>query len=338
MSKVTYKIGGMNNVDDPAEVGRPADSRALVFTEGVLMVNVDPGPVTTLRPGYSVALPGAHHSGWSDPYNGTPAEAYFVTGTLLNRLNSDGTVTAVKFDLIPDIPVAFCQVNEAVAYSNGIQFGVIEDGADTAPFFPTDQFKERMVAGKMMEWFNGRLYALVDNPPGVVGCALICSDSLDVPGGIESMDTRQNVVDVFEGAGAMLQRVDDGLFVGTDLETFFLGMSDAVLNGGLQTQVSVAPYGVIPGTCRPIKGELLGKSGNCCLWYSQRGVCLGTTGGGFINITQDKVSIPTGERGTALIWEKNGKVMYRAVMEGSGEAYNPFGSRNLNDDVAEDYA
>jgi hypothetical protein len=324
MGTVSYRFTGINNVEDPVGVDN---------TEAVSIVNADPDYEgnLSLRPGQLTVLAGSYHSGWSNPYN--PREGYFINGTLLNRLNLNGSITPVRFDMIPNIPVAFCQVNDVVAYSNGLLFGVIENGVDTVPFFPVDQFKERMVAGTFMEWYNGRLYALVDNYAGTPGCALICSDAMDVPGGIESMDTRQNVVAVFEGKGAGMIRIESrdggGLFVGTDRESFWLDIDDPVADGGIKSQKSVAPYGMIPGTILPVKAELLGIQGlmgNACLFATPRGICAGGNGGFFSNLTEKKISYQPGERGCAVLREVAGLVHYLLVMQGTGDAYNPFTS------------
>lgn len=331
MRNATYTFLGANNVDDPADVGAPLDSRELVFTEVVKLVNVDPDNRggAALRPGREQAsVATGLHSGWSDPH--TPDIGYFVNGTFLNRVDAAGALTIVKYDLIPGRHVTFCQINDALVYSNGLQFGVIENGADTPPFTPTAPFKVRMVAGSAMEFYNGRLYTLVDNYDGTPGCALICSDSLDTPGGIESMDTRQNIVGVFRGAGKMVCRVESkdggGLFVSAGDETFWLAGRDAVLEGGFAAQESVAPYAAIPGTARAIKGELLkgNLSGNACIWASTRGVCVGAAGGVFLNVSEKKVSYPDGQVGTAVVREENGLVHYVFVLQGAGTAYNTF--------------
>ena len=328
-----FSPDGMNNVDNPYEVGQSQVQG--VYNQALYMQNIDPGTVKRRRLGRQPALALAGlSSGWSNPYD--PFEGYFLNGTILNRLDSAGNIIPVRYTMISGLPVNFCQVNDLVVYSNGIQFGVIENGVDTVPFYPPlmiqnqlgssiPSYKTRMVAGKIMEFFNGRLYALVDNYQGKP-CALVCSDSLDTPGWIESMDVRQNVVAEFDGEGAMLARVDDGLFVGTTIETFFLGLKDSVVDGGLEVQRSVAPYAVIPGTAQPIKGEITGLKvgGNLRIWASARGICVGGSGGSFINLTENTVSYPPGQTGAALVREQNGEVHFVCSMQQPGVPYNAY--------------
>jgi hypothetical protein len=332
MPEVTYTFRGMDNVDDPANIPSDPNSRVPLFHEVALLRNVDmdnQGGVS-LRSGRELSVNAAGlHSGWSDPYQKSNV-AFFVNGSLLNRIEPDGSITTIKYDMIPGIQVHYCQVNDVTAFSNGQQFSIIEDGVVTPNFYPTAPYKERMVAGKFLTLLNGRLYCLVDNYQAKP-CALVCSDTLDVPGWLESMDIRQNIVIELDGDGTMVMPIEadngGGLFVSSTLETFFLTMKDAVVDGGLQTQVSVAPYAAIPGTALPIKAELLGikgLQGNCVIWASTRGVCIGGAGGFFMNLSEGKVSYPAGSKGTAFLREKRGLVHYVFAIQGAGDAYNAY--------------
>ncbi len=328
---------GMNNVDDPYVVGQSFANGS--YNQAIYMANVDPAPVKSLRTGRQLVLSVAGlTSGWSNPYN--PIEGYFVNGTILNHLDQLGNITPVKYNLIPNLPVNFCQVNDVTVYSNGIQFGVIENLQDTPPFYPPQMipnqlgsvipsYKTRMVAGNFMEFYNGRLYALLNNYQGKP-CALVCSDTLDTPGWIESMDIRQNIVAEFDGQAAMLCRVDNGLFVGTNIETFFIDLADAVFEGGMKQQRTIAPYGVVPGTSQPIPAESTGlkASGNMQIWTSVRGVCLGGAGGSFINLTENTFSFPPGQLGTGIVREQNGLTHYVCSMQQPGTPYNEFGNES----------
>lgn len=341
MAEITYTFKGMNNVSDPADVGAPDPKRRdLLFTEGVLLSNVDmdDNGGVSLRPGRIAVSNGAgYHSGWSNP-NGT--EAYYVKAGVLWRMTAtvagNPPVATPAFTLIrsglSNNPMNFVQINDVVRYSNGTQCGVIEGGVHTTPFTPTMQFKAPMVAGKYEEFYNGRLYALVDQYDGITGCALICSDPMDVPGGIESMDERTNIVAVYSGAAKGICRVDDGLFVSAGEETFFHGGGDPFLDDGFN-QKSVAPYAMVPGTVRHVRAEILGVDGLkgwACIWASTRGVCVGGNGGYFVNMTHEKVSYPAGTSGTALVREQGGVVHYLFVLQSpAASAYNAFLPRSV---------
>lgn len=327
MATVSYQFSGMNNTADPLNVGAPLpNSRQLIFTEMSKMVNADPDNFggCQLRPGQVSVSAVATHSGWTNPY--IPREMFCVQGTALKRLWPDGSLTAIRSGLTAGLRMVFCQVNDVVAYSNGIERGVIEQGQHTSPFIPTDPFKFPMVAGQFLEWYNGRLYALKDN-------VLYCSDSLDVPGGIESMDERQNVVAVFDGPGKMLQRVENGLFVSAGDETFFFQGSDPWIDGGFE-QRSIAPYAAIPYTSVPVKADLLGIDGLqgwACMWTSERYVCIGGNSGFFLK--QEKFAFKPGRQGAAVLREQNGTVHYLAtIQDATGETYNTFNIPSIDVD------
>lgn len=316
MPTTTYTFTGMNNVDDPANVGSPVPNiRQLIFTEMSAMVNADPDNHggCALRPGQVSVSATATHSGWANPYN--PQEMLCVQGTDLKRLWPDGSLTTIRSRVTAGLRMAFCQVNDVIAYSNGIEQGIIEQGQDTAQFIPLDPFKLPMVAGQFLEWYNGRLYALKNN-------VLYCSDSLDTPGGIESMDERQNVVAVFDGMGTMLQRVDNGLFVASGKETFFFQGADPWIDGGFD-QRSIAPYGAIPYTSVPVKADLLGidgLNGWACIWTSERHVCIGGNSGFFLPV--EKLALKAGKEGAAVLRERNGTAHYLAVTRDTTGEYN----------------
>lgn len=361
MAEITYTLRSMNNLLDPTNVGAPDPKRRdLVFTEVLQLLNVDPSNSNSasLRPGRIAVAAGAGiHSGWSNPF-GVPAEAYYVQAGNLWRLTAAATqplvsdkppavtpaVSLIRTGLA-DLPMSFVQVNDVVRYSNGVECGVIEGGKDSDPFRPSDPFKAPMVAGVFEEFYNGRLYALIANPAADDGAVLICSDPLDVPGGIESMDTRHNVVAVYDGAPRGICRVDDGLYVSAGNETFYHDGDDAVTgltptykSEGFR-QKSVAPYGMIPGTIRPIKAEMLGLDGIkgwCCIWASDRGVCVGGSGGVFFNLTKDQVSYPTGARGTAIVREMLGITHYVFTIQAAAPVgYNQFLPRTVDLDTEE---
>lgn len=314
MKKHRYRFLGMNNVLPPSEVGRPDKNG--VFREVVQIVNADPDEkgALSLRPGRNLGLPGIGcHSGWS---NGR--EAYFVEGTALKRFYPPDSSAIVRLGLTPGLAMAFCQVNDVIAYGNGKERGVLETGQDMPAFVPNDPHKEPMVAGSLLAFFNGRLYAARDK-------VLYCSDSLDVPGGIESMDERFCVVAVFASTIRLLQPVEGGLFVSDSDETFFLSGTDP--QAGEFRQRLVAPYPAIQGTAVGVKADQLridGLSGLVALWTSEQGICLGTSDGQMINLSEGTVAIDPGRQGAAILRRNKGQAHYLTVMRDPQPTANSF--------------
>lgn len=322
MALVSFRPIGANNVDPPEAVGRPdPNSRSLIYVEGTGLVNVDPYEQggCRRRRGAVLDVPGiGPHSGWS---NGR--EAYFVEGSALKRF-WPGAGSEIVTLLSNDDPAAFSQVNDIIVMSNGVDFIVIEGGAVATPFVPVDPFKVRMSPGRLLEFYNGRLYAALGN-------VLYCSDSLDTQGGIEQMDERQNVVAVFSSEITLLKRVDGGLFVSDESETFFLQGADPVIDQGF-SQRTIFLYPAVAGTAAPISPGQLGSEaqGDAAIWVSEKGVCVGLPGGSAVNLSDGTFSPPQGRRGGAVVREENGQVHYLCVMRDPTPAHNTHDARELS--------
>jgi hypothetical protein len=323
MAVVSFRPVGANNIDPPESVGRPdPKSRSLIYTEGTAMVNIDPYEQGggRRRRGAVMDMAGTNpHSGWS---NGR--EAYFIEACALKRF-WPGAGSEILALLSSDEPGAFCQVNNLIVMSNGVDFHVIEGGRIAPQFVPTDPFKVRMSPGNILEFYNGRLYAALGN-------VLYCSDSLDTQGGIEQMDERQNVVAVFASEITLVKRVIGGLFVSDGQETFFFGGQDPMLGDGF-SQNCVLPYPAIPGTALTITGKQLGSDdiqGEVAMWASTKGACVGLPGGSVVNLSAEAFAPQVGRRGAAIIREENGQVHYLCVMRDPKTAHNAHNTRILS--------
>jgi hypothetical protein len=243
-------------------------------------------------------------------------------------VNDLPVTTTVRSGLTQDLPMVYAQVNDVVAYSNGVQFGLVENGVDLLRFAVTDPLKSPMVAGHHLDWFNGRLYNLVTGYDGIPGCALLASDSLNTAGGIESLDRLYTVVKQFQGTARVVGHVDAGLCVSDSRETWFLSGADAFDDNGFLDTV-IAPYPVLAGMVRPIKGELLGLDGvrgNCLLLVTTQGVGLVLADGQFINLTQETISYPSGSTGTMMVREERGLVHLLFAILTDDQAYNAYGT------------
>lgn len=330
MPNITYKLRTMNNVDDPADVGAPVPKiRALIFTEAVLLENYDADSDggLTMRAGSVRASNVGTSSGWSNPY--LPREEFVVQGTELKRRWPDGSLSVLRSGLTAGLRMAFVQVNDVVAYSNGVESGVIEHGVCVDPFVPTEPFKLPMVAGHFLEFYNGRLYALRNMGGQAV---LYCSGSMTTPGGIESMDQDACRAWIFNGTGTMLQRVDTGLFVSAGGETFYLHGDDPFAGEGFVMK-SIAAHGAVPYTGCPIPADELGiegLTGWACLWVSSRHVCVGGNGGFFA--MQEKLALQPGRSGAAMVRRQGGQVHYVAVTRDVAAEENVYVPRTISVD------
>jgi hypothetical protein len=121
--------------------------------------------------------------------------------------------------------------------------------------------------------------------------------------------------------------VDDGLFVATEKETWFMGGKDF----DALKLTKVLDYGAVPGTAAKLDSNLLSAEGEkagpavtAALWTSPFGVILGTTGGQVRNLTEENYSFPTAPRGAGLIRTSRGYTSYLSVLQGEGEALNKY--------------
>jgi hypothetical protein len=115
--------------------------------------------------------------------------------------------------------------------------------------------------------------------------------------------------------------VTDGVFAATDDGTWFLSGPD------LATATKVLSYGAVPGTAVKFDGEQLlaedertGASNPAVMWMSPDGVIMGTSGGQVKNLTENRYSLPTAQRGAALFRVARGYASYIASMRGNGAA------------------
>jgi hypothetical protein len=88
-------------------------------------VDLDKSGALSRRDGYSTVAAGSAHSVWSNPQGDV---CYFMQGSVLKQLNADMSATTLA-TLKAAAPVSFIQVNGRTYFSNGVDTGVIEQGA-----------------------------------------------------------------------------------------------------------------------------------------------------------------------------------------------------------------
>ncbi len=134
----------------------------------------------------------------------------------------------------------------------------------------------------------------------------------------------------FDGPVTMMAAVEDGMFIGTDDNTYFVAGD----RPDQMKQQAVFPYGVVPGTAVTLPVSLVAKdetaeetgspSGPAVMWFSARGVCVGFSGGAVRNLTETNYSMPDGQQGAAVIRQVRGYTQYLASVQGTGVAANSY--------------
>lgn len=300
-----YGFGGINNVIDPSnldiEKGELVDA---------VNVDLDNTNSASRRAGYVRRLAGNYHSGWSNDSN---TLSYFVSDSIVYEWDGVNVPIPIEF-LSSNNRCEFCQVNNVVAFSNGIDFGVIgEERTQTRTY--SEEYKRNTLGGRNLEFYNGRLYFSRSN-------TLYYTDNFDV----EHMDARFNKVATLPHTITMCKRVEDGLWVGTEKFVYFFSGDDP-REGGFRQHI-VAKSGVVYGTACKTNATYLPEAqttNNVVVFLTSQGICSGGNGGKFTNHSFNTVSIDAGLTGSATIRTEHGISQYIVCFDtDSGVEYNPY--------------
>lgn len=301
--KTTFTFATMNNKVDPSRLDiAKGECSALV---NVLPTNKE---AIYLRPGYTISNPLDITYGWS---NGTIA--YLVYGNLLYHF--DGT----NYTLIQSIQTSnvheFVQVNDVVVYTNYLQYLILEGASAYEPNQHTDEFKIPPVPGQCLEYYNGRVYIAKDN-------CLYCTD----PFTTEQMDSRQCIVMVYDSNITGVKRVDDGLYISTEKEFFFINVDDPYSENGINQEV-LANFPIIKGSIVQTNGDafpIAGMDGSIVVFATKNGIIVGGNGGSYKNLSYDKISYDYGETAASTLYEYNGSHYYLVSFPSNTNATNQY--------------
>ena len=262
---------GKSNLSDPARI---LPSGGSSFLSECRDADIDDEFMIHRRGGFRAPIfpGGGIHSLWS---NGDIC--LFVQGADLKRLNPDYTAATI-FSGAGSARMVCVAVAGTVYLTNGTLIGFMRDGAFNLFPDPQQTYKSAMVAGHLIECFNGRLYVTRDNE-------IWFSD----PMAYMRTDKRRNFKQLASRI-TLLSAVEDGIYV-SDLEgTYFMG------GGGPREAILIdkADYPAIPHTAHKIDADRiggLGFSGPAVLWASRMGICIGGNQGQFKNITEEHFRI-----------------------------------------------
>ena len=253
-------------------------------------VDIDNASMIHRRKGASRnMIDGDWHSGWS---NGLQFFGVF-NGDLV-EVNSDWTTTIVLAE-VGESRMNFVQVGRRIFFSNSSIIGVIEDG-EVYPFPDVDQtFKEKMVGGELIEYYNARLYASQVKE-------IFYSDAANPM----IMDMRKNFI-LTGGPITMLKAVEDGIYVSAQGKTFFMHGDDpstfkykpicdlpAIVGSPIVFEKEVVTYAK--------RGTLAGKT---VIFSTTDGIFMGYKGGAVEDLTSKHYGVLDVDSGCAFIrWDK----------------------------------
>jgi hypothetical protein len=145
--------------------------------------------------------------------------------------------------------------------------------------------------GHLLAYYNGRIYIADGN-------VLWYTE----PYKYELINLAHNFIP-FPERITMVAPVKDGIWLSTTSETHWLGGEDPTAFKSDEKD----NHGAIEGTAREIEGQLVRTEGvspgQAWLWATQKGICVGTAGGFFRNLTHGRYEFPAATRGIGMVRE-----------------------------------
>lgn len=157
--------------------------------------------------------------------------------------------------------------------------------------------QERLPAGNLMGYFNGRLLAATG---ALLHIGMPYSPGLYRPG-IDYIAMPETIT--------LLAAADDGLWLATAKATYFLPGGDP-LKAKLD---QVAPYGAIPGTATRMPDS------QDWMWFTERGP-VRASGGALTALQNEQIAFAPAEAGAAIVREENGLRSFVASLAGAAPA------------------
>jgi hypothetical protein len=256
-------------------------------------VNVDhdrTGRISRRKGFTATGITAACHSLWCDG-----GQALYVTGTSLCLLSPSYT-QQVLATVTAGARMSYFQLDARSYWMNGYEKGYIEAGVNNAWVKgvyvgpdTTRQLSDPPI-GHLIAYDHGRAWVAQG---GVVWYS--------PPYTLTAFDLSRDYLPL-ESRITMLWPVKGGVFFSTDQSVYFGAGPDPRTMDLHQ----VANYPAIEGTAAKLDMRKLGdgtQSGVGVIWTSTDGICVGTPGGEFINLTAKKLVYPKALRGSGVCFD-----------------------------------
>jgi hypothetical protein len=255
------------------------------------------------------------HSMWSNATICLCVQGGDLKEAILNFNTMTFTYTTILAD-VGDTEMIFQDVADMVFFSNGEKFGYIRDRVAHGIPEIDQEFKERMVGGQLMEYWDSRLWVFQGN-------LLHYSDATEP----WVRDKRHNFV-AFNSRGRMLRAVKDGLYVSDSARCGFLqgGAGDPPKFN----YTEVCNFPAIEGTAISSVEVLSGISMKVALWVTEDGCYMGLPGGQVNRVTGDHFLVNGAARGRVMILLRTfkGQVKVRQFL-GTYELFPGYGGAEM---------
>jgi len=283
---------GLNTVAAPEALAYDGQTGAWEAAQLVNLDVLDGGKRLRTRPGHSLVASGV----WRDAYTAPNRRVYAVVDDVLVEVLADLSTRSLVA-LTTAGRVVWCALDDLVFWTNGVEHGLIQDGEAAAwggKTYPVKSEAGRFVdpaAGQVLGAGFGRVWIGRGNVLNYTAGA----------GGWHFEEDGYNGID-FSSTITMIRAVDDGLYVGTDVGTYFLAGTDPS-----KMQLTLASPDPVPaqGTDVAIRSDEITQKYNpagAVIWTSTRGVVFGLSGGIVLQPTKDRVALDaSASRGAAVL-------------------------------------
>lgn len=231
---------------------------------------------------------------------------------------------------VGDDPLSYTSVSDTIYFSSRSASGKIVDGVVLgwgqvggagewlSPVIrPTETLGA--ISGKIIaapplateiEYYKGRIY--LANERWLWATELYLYDLVD---------RNRNYIQ-FEHDITMVRAVENGIFVGTTKQLFFLQgtMADGLKRTTVLDSPVIRGSAVVVPAAEAIPQAQGGATpeGNACMFLTSQGICVGTDTGQVINLTRRRVVFPASVSAAALYREDQGANSYVAVTDSAG--------------------
>jgi hypothetical protein len=188
---------------------------------------------------------------------------------------------------------SFTVIGTRVAFSDNIVIGYIKDLVAYDFSDVTEDFKTKVFPCTILRTYRGRMYLVKDN-------VLWITDA----GNYGRIDTRKGFI-MFPDDVTMIEPVDDGIYVSSD-RTYFLNgagpekfVQDIVDDGKAVRGTSAIFNAVKMGENAVL--DYSRSRGKVAVWMSDRGICMGFSGGKVLNPLEGSYRVPSCNEGAGFI-------------------------------------
>lgn len=283
---------GLNTVSSPEALRYDPRTGSCELAVAMDVDILDGGRRMRRRPGRSRVAAGH----WRDAWNAPDGAAYAVVDDVLCEVRADLSTRPLVALQSPG-PVVYAALGDLIFWSNGIEAGMVQSGEAAAwggKTYPVRSEAGRFISpppGAVLAGFAGRVW-IAD------GCLLCFTAG---PGRWHFYEDAAGSIEL-PGEIAMIRPVDDGLYVGTSLGTYYLAGSDPARMTRLL--VDADPV-TAPGSDVAVRADEISPKAppsGACLWTSQRGILCGLPGGIVLKLTHSQAAFDAPAARAAAVW------------------------------------